>query len=92
MRLQGDLQVIFNALDELGVVRTMLVQDWQSFMDEMNPLQMEDVITEVNACSSSPAHLVKCLKSFKGEYLCFLTIEVARELVLYYSQSESSIH
>lgn len=85
MFIQGNIQVVFDALFEMGVINPALQADWKtvekSFKDQ--PQRWRDVIQVVNHNGSNVQKLINSLTHFKQEDLLFLAMEVARELVEY---------
>lgn len=92
MFIQGDIQVVFDALYSLGVIDPVLKSDWTMTEKEMQKkrAKVRDIISSVNQCNNSFAEILKVLSAFDQEALSFLALEVARELAE--SQSRKTLH
>lgn len=90
MYLQGNLQNVFDALYELGVIDPVLEQDWSLTMEQMhrNWDAFTNVVQVVNSCQSNPTTLVTELKKFDSDTLSYLAIEVAREFADFHSRDD----
>jgi hypothetical protein len=92
MYLQGQLQNVFDALYELGVIDPVLQRDWQGAMDEL-PQYLDEVnkaVRVANETHSDIPLLVAKLKSFDSKILEYLAMEVAREFADYHARE--SLH
>lgn len=92
MYLQGQLQNVFDALYELGVIDPVLQRDWQDAMSEL-PHYIEDVREAMRVANESHQDisvLIKRLKDFDSKILEYLAMEVAREFADYHSRE--SLH
>lgn len=79
--LQGDLQVVFDALYELGVIEPVLKKDWKDGMNEIRgrSLRLDQALNIVNTCGRDLG-LLKCeLEKLDQPSLEILAMEVARE-------------
>ena len=88
MFLQGNLQVVFDALYSLGVIDPVLEKDWKkSFEDfaEHEPL-IQQAVAEVNMCSGDLERIMSSLKAFDMKTLEFIAMEVAKEFADFYSR------
>lgn len=92
MLLQGNLQAVFDALFEMGVIDPVLNKDWADSLDEISrdPRRLERAIEAVNGCEQQPSAIVRELKRFDGVTLEYLAMEVAREYADF--QGRSSLH
>ena len=88
MLLQGNLQHMFDALYEMGIIDPVLDKDWQKAMDNRACYESElaQAVTAANEASGDIKLLVNKLNKFKGPVLEYLAIEVAREFAEYHSQ------
>ena len=88
MFLQGNLQVVFDALYTLGVIDPVLEKDWKkSFEDfDAHELQVQQAVAEVNLCFGDLDRIVKSLKAFDMKTLEFIAMEVAKEFADFYSR------
>lgn len=92
MYLQGQLQNMFDALYQLGVIDPVLKKDWQEAMNEL-PQYLEDVreaMRVANEYHQDIEMLVTSLKDFDGKILEYLAMEVAREFADFHARN--SIH
>ncbi len=90
MYLQGNLQLMFDALYEMGVIEPVLKMDWQDALKEMNknPYPLFEVMKVVNSNQSNSDDLVTKLEGFDEDILSFLAMEVAREFADFHSREE----
>ena len=90
MYLQGNLQLVFDALYEMGVIEPVLKMDWQNALKEMNknPYQLFEVMSVVNKHQIAADDLIVKLESFGEEVLSYLAMEVAREFADFHSRAE----
>lgn len=81
LHLQGDLQVVFDALYELGVIEPVLKMDWKPCLEEVEEgsPRLEHAIEVVNGFSHDRKRLVAELKKLEWHDLEVLAMEVARE-------------
>ncbi len=88
MLLQGDLQKIFDALYNLGVIDPVLEMDWSEEFHkiEKNPLPLAQIVSVVNATGNKSEDLLTALKKFEKTELSQLAMMVAKELVSYHSE------
>ncbi len=92
MYLQGQLQNMFDALYQLGVIDPVLKKDWQEAMNEL-PHYLEDVreaMRVANEYHQDIPMLVSSLKDFDGKILEYLAMEVAREFADFHARN--SLH
>ncbi len=85
MYLQGQLQIVFDVLYEMGIIEPMLKMDWQeiSKSSEKDPSQRESLLILVNSCSSDKTVLHSKLCNLDEVSLQLVAMEVARELCEY---------
>lgn len=86
MFIQGNLQVVFDALYELGMIDPVLKMDWHVLNDEIvkAPEKLNHVIEEVNTCAGDISKLKAKFYNMDTELLNYLAMEVAREMADYY--------
>ena len=79
--LQGDLQVVFDALYEMGVIEPILKVDWRSGLEEIQSgsPKLTTVISIVNTCGRDRLRLKEELLKLDQASLEILAMEVARE-------------
>ena len=82
MLLQGNLQIVFDALYHLGVIDPVLKMDWSKAMDEMhvNHKELKEIVKVANQHQQDVGMLKHHLEQFDMRTLSFLAMEVAREL------------
>lgn len=90
MYLQGNLQAVFDALYELGVIEPVLEMDWQNAMTEMNtnPSHLFEVLSIANQYQNDVKKLCDKLEDYDEKTLGFLAMEVAREFADFHSRDE----
>ena len=81
MLIQGDLQLVFDALYNLGVIDPVLKMDWTERLQELTEHEdiLADVVSVVNGCGRDSQLLQYELGKFDKGTLEFLAMEVARE-------------
>jgi len=82
MFIQGNLQVVFDALYTVGAIDPVLGMDWSQLIHEMdqNPQTVRRVCESVNACRGDVNQLIKIFNSLDKKLLNYVALEVAREL------------
>jgi hypothetical protein len=88
--LQGDLQAVFDALYDLGVIEPVLAMDWRTRLLEIeqgSPM-LESAILAVNECGRDRARLTKKLNTLDQNALEMLAMEVAREFADYHTRQD----
>ena len=87
MFLQGDLQQVFDALFQLGVIDPALEMDWKEEFEEIerNPIELARVVNRVNENMGDTDQLMEVLKEFEMKELSHLAMLVAKELVGFHS-------
>jgi hypothetical protein len=90
MYLQGNLQVVFDALYEMGVIEPVLQMDWQNAMKDIHhdPTSLFEIVTIANKYQRDQETLVTKLETFDERALGFLAMEVAREFADFHSRNE----
>lgn len=90
MFIQGNLQVVFDALYAIGVIDPVLKMDWSEVNDEIvrDPAALEDAVNVVNSCSGDYQELLMRLKALDKKRLSFIALEVAREFAEFQDRSE----
>lgn len=92
LHLQGDLQSVFDALYELGVIEPVLDMDWGPKLQEMergSPV-LGLAIRVVNSCGHDRLKLQEELSKLDRRTLEILAMEVAREYAGF--QTRDSLH
>ena len=81
MYIQGDLQIVFDALYSIGAIDPVLKADWQGITKEMeqNPSKLRHICTAINRCHGNVDKMKEILKSTDNKAVEFLALEVARE-------------
>jgi hypothetical protein len=89
MFIQGHLQVVFDALYNLGMIDPVLKMDWQTEYQKLrqNPAPLNQAIQLVNGCQGDIHKLVHRLKDCDESSLRYLAMEVAREFADFYANS-----
>lgn len=89
MFIQGNLQNVFDALYELGVIDPLLKADWKPLHSalEKNPRRVAQAVTIINQKNKKTSDLLESLKDFDQETLMFVAMEVARELIEFEDRS-----
>lgn len=87
--IQGDLQIVFDALYELGVIDPVLKTDWSQHMDaiEANSFAIRRAVDIVNRCGTDRKKLFAELKRLDAKTLELLAVEVAREYAGFHSRA-----
>jgi hypothetical protein len=90
MYLQGNLQHVFDALYEMGMIEPVLKMDWQHAIKEIehNPDSFHEVMSVVNTHQEDYQTLMSKLELFSEKTLSYLAMEVAREFADYHSRNE----
>jgi len=81
LHLQGDLQFVFDALFEMGVIEPVLNMDWKQGLEEINvgSPKLVRAIRIVNSCGRDRGLLRNELEKLDKSSLEILAMEVARE-------------
>ncbi len=81
MYIQGDLQKVFDALFNLGVIDPILEADWieaQKLLPR-HYKQLEKAVSTANSFQGDVSELMVKLKEYDETVLGYLAMEVARE-------------
>jgi hypothetical protein len=91
--LQGDLQAMFDALYEIGIIEPVLKMDWKPYLKEIEDgsARLLSAIRTVNRWVHSPEELKSELGRLDEMALRYLAITVAKEYADFH-QRETSIH
>jgi hypothetical protein len=89
MLLQGNLQVVFDALYHLGVIDPVLKMDWSKAMEDLreHPQELKKVVKIANHYQEDWGILKAKLEGFDNRTLSFLAMEVARELASFHTRN-----
>lgn len=87
--LQGNLQNIFDALYQLGVIDPVLQMDWQKeYRNEENySAQVHEAVEVANRFQNDFTKLVEELNKLDEKTLSILAMEVAREFANYHTRT-----
>ena len=90
MYIQGDLQKVFDALYNMGVIDPVLDSNWVKERKELvNHLgEYEAAVEVINSHSGGLDELVEKLKKHDEKVLGFLAMEVAREFSYFHERKE----
>lgn len=90
MYLQGNLQTVFDALYNMGVIDPVLEMDWSQAMEHLPEHFSEflEVVQVVNRHQSDTEDLVEKLKRFDEVTLSYLAMEVAREYADFHARED----
>mgnify|MGYP000135167739 CR=1 FL=1 len=90
MYIQGDLQKVFDALFNMGVIDPVLDADWvveQKKMIEHHD-EYEKAVSTANKYKGDVDGLMKELEKYDDKILGFLAMEVAREFSNFHGRKE----
>jgi hypothetical protein len=87
--LQGNLQFVFDALYELGVIDPVLKMDWAQHLEhiEKNTFAIRRAVEIVNGCGNDRQRLFLELGRMDSQTLELLAVEVAREYAGYHTRA-----
>ena len=90
MYLQGNLQSVFDALYEMGLIEPVLNMDWSEAITDLreNPDTLNEIIQVINRYQADPNTLKAELEKFDDRTLNYLAMEVAREFADFHSRQE----
>ncbi|MFS4459628.1 cytochrome [Bdellovibrio sp. HCB2-146] len=90
MFLQGDLQIVFDALYAIGAIDPVLKLDWNEVTKEMmaNPQILSDAFQSINACGGDKDQLVQKFHMMDQRSVNFIAMEVAREFCEFQDRKE----
>jgi hypothetical protein len=88
--LQGDLQIVFDALYDLGIIEPVLKQDWRQRLVEIESgsEQLKRAISVANECGHNREALAVKLAQLDQSALEILAMEVAREYAGFHTRQE----
>ena len=91
LHLQGDLQAVFDALYELGVIEPVLDKDWKPRLEQIEQgcPQLTRAIEMVNMCGPDRGRIRLELAKLDRDSLEILAMEVAREYAGFHTRDES---
>jgi UDP-2,3-diacylglucosamine pyrophosphatase LpxH len=92
MFLQGNLQLVFDALYTVGAIDPVLNSDWNQITSAMES-DMETVyqtFRRINSCSGNYEKILSEMQNMDTKSLQYLAMEVAREFCEY--QDRSTLH
>lgn len=92
MYLQGNLQLVFDALFTIGAIDPVLKMDWQQVTEEIasEPQRLHSVCASINSCGGNFSRMVEILKTTDSKSINFLALEVAREFCEF--QDRETLH
>lgn len=87
--IQGDLQIVFDALYELGVIDPVLQMDWTQHLEkvERNEFAVRRAVDIVNRCGNDKQRLFETLAKLDEQTLELLAVEVAREFAGFHARA-----
>lgn len=90
MFLQGDLQIVFDALYTVGAIDPVLKLDWNEVTKEMmaNPRILSDAFQSINGCRGNKDLLVQQLHLMDQRSVNYIAMEVAREFCEFQDRKE----
>lgn len=90
MHIQGNLQAVFDALYEMGMIEPVLDMDWSEAMAELkdDPALLAKIMEVVKANQHDTKKLIEELDKFDDRVLSFLAMEVAREYADFHARNE----
>ena len=90
MFIQGDLQVLFDALYEIGAIDPVLKMDWSQVTKEVtdNRSLANNLFKLVNSCEGDRDLLVQKLRFMDEKSISYIAMEVAREFAEFQDRKE----
>ena len=90
MFIQGDLQVVFDALYSVGAIDPVLGMDWEKINGEMHssPQVVNNLCNRINACAGDKEQLIETFKTLEPKLLNYVALEVAREFCEFQERKE----
>jgi hypothetical protein len=90
MYIQGDLQSVFDALFDLGVIDPVLEEDWGQALEELPQYtkEVDRAIAVINMSEGDVFNMVSELGKFDERVLSFVAMEVAKEFADFHSREE----
>lgn len=88
--IQGDLQAVFDALYEMGVIEPVLKMDWKPKLEEIETgsRELARAVHVVNGCGADRARLMCELGKLDQKSLEVLAMEVAREYANFHTRNQ----
>ena len=92
MYLQGNLQLVFDALFSIGAIDPVLKMDWAQVTQEIEsePQRLHSVCESINNCGGNFSRMIEILKTTDSKSINFLALEVAREFCEF--QDRETLH
>ncbi len=92
MFLQGDLQVVFDALYTIGAIDPVLKMDWNGITQQMekHPHRVHELCKEINECQGNQRLIIEKLHMMDPQAVQFIALEVAREFCEF--QERQTLH
>lgn len=92
--LQGDLQAVFDALYELGVIEPVLKMDWNTKLREIETgsPRLVRAVKIANECGRDRKALIERLSMLDSGSLEILAMEVAREYAGFHTNDQTELH
>ncbi len=83
--LQGNLQLVFDALYQMGVIEPLLNTDWSERFNSIpkHDKNFQAAVQTVNESPGSVREMITRLSDFDQQTLEYLAMEVAREFADY---------
>ena len=90
MFLQGDLQIVFDALYSVGAIDPVLKMDWNTITKDMvaNPGSLSEAFQLINACRGNKDLLIQKLHVMDKKSVNYIAMEVAREFCEFQDRKE----
>lgn len=90
MFIQGNLQVVFDALYSVGAIDPVLGMDWEVINNEMSksPKVVNALCAQINACQGDKDQLINTFKTLEPKLLNYVALEVAREFCEFQDRKE----
>lgn len=90
MFIQGNLQVVFDALYSVGAIDPVLGMDWEVINNEMtkSPKVVNALCDRINACQGDKDQLINTFKTLEPKLLNYVALEVAREFCEFQDRKE----
>ena len=90
MFLQGDLQIVFDALYTVGAIDPVLKLDWNEITKEMmsQPAIMSEAFQAINGCRGNKDLLIQKLHLMDPRSVNYIAMEVAREFCEFQDRTE----
>jgi hypothetical protein len=90
MFIQGNLQVVFDALYSVGAIDPVLGMDWEIINKEMtkSPQVVNTLCARINACQGDKDQLIETFKTLEPKLLNYVALEVAREFCEFQDRKE----